>query len=93
MRSEHGIFIHKIQGFDLNYAGVIFGKEMYYDDSEKRILVNKKELRDSRTKGMGDDNMLQYLINIYLTLMTRGIKGTYVYAVDSKLNDYLKELL
>lgn len=85
--------IHKSQGFDLNYAGVIFGKEIYYDKEKKRIEVNSKELKDSFTKSAGDDSMRQYLLNIYLTLMTRGINGTYVYAVDENLREYLKNYL
>lgn len=85
--------IHKSQGFDLNYAGVIFGKEIYFDNEKKRIEVNSKELMDSFTKSAGDDSMRQYLLNIYLTLMTRGINGTYVYAVDENLREYLKNYL
>lgn len=85
--------IHKSQGFDLNYAGVIFGKEIYYDLEKKRVEVNRKELRDSFTKSEGEASMRQYLLNIYLTLMTRGINGTYVYAVDDNLREYLKNFL
>ena len=83
--------IHKSQGFDLNYSGVIFGKEVYYDIDKQMIMVNKKELRDSFTKSSGDDSMRQYILNIYLTLMTRGIRGTFVYAVDKNLEKYLKD--
>ena len=85
--------IHKIQGFDLNYAGVIFGKEVYDDDAAKCIAINKKELKDNFTKSNGEDNMRRYILNIYVTLMTRGINGTYVYAVDDKLREYLKRFL
>ena len=85
--------IHKIQGFDLNYAGVIFGKEVYYDEESKRIEIDKKALKDNFTKSMGDEYMYRYIYNIYITLMTRGIKGTLVYAVDGKLRDYLKTFL
>ncbi len=85
--------IHKIQGFDLNYAGVIFGKEVYYDENIKGIAVNKRELRDNRTKSDGDESMRRYILNIYITLMTRGINGTYVYAVDEKLRAYLRKFL
>jgi len=85
--------IHKIQGFDLNYAGVIFGKEVYYDEEKKQIGIDKKSLKDNFTKSMGDEYMYRYIYNIYITLMTRGIKGTYVYAVDENLRDYLKSFL
>lgn len=82
--------IHKSQGFDLNYAGVIFGKEVYYDTTEKCIAINKQELKDNFTKSAGEEAMNKYLKNIYLTLMTRGINGTYIYAVDKNLREYLK---
>ncbi len=82
--------VHKIQGFDLNYAGVIFGKEIYYDENTKRIEINKKELKDNFTKCSGDEDMRRFLLNIYITLLTRGISGTYVYAVDYRLREYFK---
>ena len=82
--------IHKTQGFDLDYAGVIFGKEIYYNEETKRIEINKRELRDNRTKSGGEESMRRYVLNIYTTLMTRGINGTYVYAVDKSLRDYLQ---
>lgn len=83
--------IHQIQGFDLNMAGVIFGKEIYYNLQRRRIEINKQELMDNFTKSNGDEEMRQYVLNIYLTLMTRGINGTYVYAIDQNLRDYLKQ--
>lgn len=83
--------VHKIQGFDLNVAGVIFGRELYYDSETGRIEVNKRNLKDNFTKSSGDSEMRQYILNIYLTLMTRGINGTFVYAVDPDLNDYLSK--
>lgn len=85
--------IHKIQGFDLNYAGVIFGKEVYYDDVHERIEVNRSELKDNLTKSLGDDAMRRFILNIYVTLMTRGINGTYVYAVDDRLRSYLRKFI
>ena len=85
--------IHKIQGFDLNYAGVIFGREIYYDADNKRIKINKKELKDNHTKSSGDSEMKEYILNIYLTLMTRGILGTYVYVVDDDLREYLRTFI
>lgn len=87
---ENDIFsIHKIQGFDLNYAGVIFGKELYFDKENQCIAINKRELKDNFTKSMGEEFMRRYIFNIYVTLMTRGIKGTFVYVMDDALRDYL----
>ena len=75
----------------MNYAGVIFGPEIYYDDVSKKICVNKRNLKDNHMKSSGDEMMSDYLINLYLTLMTRGINGTIVYAADEKLREYLSQ--
>lgn len=90
LKPDTVLSIHKSQGFDLNYAGVIFGKEIYYDADERCIKLDKRELKDPMTKSDGDVVMRKNVLNMYLTLMTRGIKGTYVYAVDKELREYFK---
>lgn len=85
------VSIHKSQGFDLNFAGVILGKEIYFDEINKRIEVNRRELKDNFTKSDGDDAMRQYILNIYLVLLTRGVLGTYIYAVDPALRKYFRD--
>jgi DUF2075 family protein len=40
-----------------------------------------------------DEDLLEYVVNIYRVLLTRGIKGTYIYVVDPGLRDYLKRTL
>ena len=82
--------IHKTQGFDLNYAGVIFGREVSYDSESGRIEVVKSCLKDNYTKSNGDEMMRKYVIDIYLTLMTRGIYGTYLYVMDEELKEIKK---
>lgn len=85
------ISIHKSQGFDFNYAGVVFGREMYFNTETNRIEVERKLVKDNRARPKGnDDEMRRYLLNIYITLMTRGIHGTFVYAMDEGLNEYLR---
>lgn len=37
------------------------------------------------------DVVKEYLTNIYLTLMTRGIKGTYLYICDDALREYFEQ--
>lgn len=85
--------IHTVQGYDLNYVGVIIGPELSYDEQQGKICVNSAEYQDiNGKKGIEDPAELErYIMNIYKTLMTRGIKGTYVYAVDPALHEYLKE--
>jgi DUF2075 family protein/DNA replication protein DnaC/SOS-response transcriptional repressor LexA len=85
--------IHTTQGYDLNYAAVIFGKEIDYDKGTNKILVFPEKYFDiNGKKGVADVDILKsYIINIYKTIMYRGIKGTYVYACNQGLREYLKE--
>lgn len=86
------ISIHKSQGFDFNYTGVVFGREVYFDETRNQIEINRNFVKDNRARPRGnDDEMRRYLLNIYLTLMTRGIHGTFVYAMDEKLKDYFRK--
>ncbi len=85
--------IHTTQGYDLNYAGVIFGNEITYNPFKNCIEVNKKNYHDKKGKqGIEDiEDLKQYIINIYKTLMFRGMHGTYVYVCDKNLRDYFKK--
>lgn len=84
--------IHTVQGYDLNYAGVILGNEISYDPVEKGIVIKPEHYHDRNGKaGIKDANDLkEYIKNIYKTLFFRGIKGTFVYACDNNLRDYLQ---
>ncbi|MBN1331652.1 DUF2075 domain-containing protein [Candidatus Dojkabacteria bacterium] len=85
--------IHTIQGYDLNYAGVIIGPELSYDKDKNNIIVDKSKYLDFNGKrAISDPAELEaYIKNIYKTLLTRGIKGTYVYIVDENLREYMRE--
>ncbi len=87
--------IHTIQGYDLNYAGVIIGPEIDYDETKKAIIVDKDKYYDANGKrAVWDDAELKrYIINIYKTLLTRGIYGTYVYIHNEKLREYFRRFL
>lgn len=85
--------IHTTQGYDLNYAGIIFGEEIRYDPESQSIVIDKGNYHD-RTGGQGIKDpaeLKQYIINIYRTIMLRGIRGTFVYACDDALREYLKQ--
>jgi hypothetical protein len=87
--------IHTVQGYDLNYVGVIIGPEFSYDPEKRKFKVDKEKYFDTNGRnGITDPNELErYIINIYKTLLTRGINGTYIYIVDKNLRTYFKSLL
>ncbi len=83
--------IHTVQGYDLNYVGVIIGPELKYDKLTKRIIVDKKKYMDFNGKrSITDYGELEgYILNIYKTLLTRGILGTFIHCVDKDLENYI----
>jgi len=85
--------IHTIQGYDLNYTGVIFGREIDYDKKTGEIVVDAKMYFDKYGKNgiKTPEDLRNYIINIYKTIMYRGIKGTFIYACNEGLRNYLKE--
>tara|TARA_B110000902_G_scaffold83888_1_gene99657 strand:- start:5312 stop:7513 length:2202 start_codon:yes stop_codon:yes gene_type:complete len=85
--------IHTTQGYDLNYTGVIFGEEISFNNATREIEIDKSKYFDKNGK-RGLDNIEElktYIINIYKTIMFRGIKGVYIYACDKNLREYFKE--
>jgi DUF2075 family protein/SOS-response transcriptional repressor LexA len=85
--------IHTTQGYDLNYAGIIFGKEISYNPQANKIEIIASNYFDRNGKAglKNEDDLKNYIINIYKTMMYRGIKGVYVYACDTNLRHYLKK--
>ena len=83
--------IHTTQGYDLNYSGIIFGHEISYSKETNEIVIKEENYFDANGKqSIKDPNELkEFIINIYKTILLRGIKGTYVYACDADLRDYL----
>jgi Uncharacterized conserved protein len=85
--------IHTVQGYDLNYTGVIIGPELIYRDHQVKVDIAKYKDRYGKHNSKSNYEMLSYIINIYKTLMTRGILGTYVYVCDEGLRAYLRQYL
>lgn len=86
--------IHTIQGFDLNYVGIIIGNELKYDNKDHKFIVDRTNYYDTKGKSATDDKeLLQYILNIYCTMCTRGMLGTYLYVCDDGLRTYLEQYI
>lgn len=85
--------IHTTQGYDLNYAAIIFGPEIIYNPISKEIEIVKKNYKDRNGTATIRDNAIlkEYVINIYKTIMLRGILGCYIYVCDENLRNYFKK--
>ena len=90
--------IHTVQGYDLNYVGVIIGLDLRFNPQQRRLFIDRdsyfdkkgKENNPALGKRYSDNDLLRFITQIYAVLMTRGIRGTYVYACDPGLREYLK---
>ncbi len=85
-----------IQGFDLNYVGVIIGPSVKYRNNRivycpefswNRRAVIKRRMSDGTYKEFGE----QLIKNQLRVLMTRGVNGLYIYACDEELREHLKK--
>ena len=93
--------IHTVQGYDLNYAGVIIGPDLRYDPAQRRLFVDRdsyfdkkgKENSPALGKKYSDDDLLRFITNIYSVLLTRGVQGTYVFVCDPNLREYLTRFI
>jgi len=87
--------IHTTQGYDLNYAGIIFGREIGYDKTRQEIIVRPELYFDRNGKqSIKDPEQLKnYILNIYQTILLRGIRGTFIYACDPDLREYLAQYI
>ncbi|TAA67907.1 DUF2075 domain-containing protein [Planococcus salinarum] len=87
--------IYTIQGFDLNYVGVILGPSVTYDDQNRCLKILTEKYSDTEAfrgkDGIEDVERAkeQIILNSINVLMKRGIKGLYIYASDEGLRERL----
>ena len=86
--------IHTTQGYDLNYTGIIFGSDITYNKNLEVIEVNKENYHDRKGKeNITSGELHNYIINIYKTIMYRGIRGSYIYCHDKNLEEYFRNYI
>lgn len=93
--------IHTVQGLEFDYVGVIIGDDLRFENDKVITDYTKRASTDQSLKGIkkiakeqGKDVAFSIsdpiIRNTYKTLMTRGMKGCYVYCTNKQLSDYLK---
>ena len=96
--------IHTCQGLEFDYVGVIIGEDLRYENGKIVTDYSKRAKTDQSLKGINkivreqgqeEANKIADTIikNTYRTLMTRGMKGCYIYCKDKNLNFHIKEKL
>lgn len=93
--------IHTCQGLEFDYVGVIIGDDLRYENNHIVTDYKKRAKTDQSLKGINKiakedgyeeaEKIADTIIkNTYKTLMTRGMKGCYVYCTNKELEKYLK---
>lgn len=88
--------IHTAQGLEFDYVGVIVGADLSINLKDNTFFTDIDKYKDKTgKKGMrGRPEDLNKLVrNIYKVLMTRGMKGCYVYFIDKDVETYFKSRL
>jgi len=92
--------IHTCQGLELDYVGVIIGPDLLVRNgkiitdatkrapSDKSVFGYKKMLKEDPERALALGDMI--IKNTYRTLMTRGMKGCYVFSVDPETQQYFR---
>jgi DUF2075 family protein len=85
----HGInqagCVYTAQGFELDYVGVIFSRDLVYDAGWRG---NRKISHDSVVKKAPEEEFVNLVKQTYRVLLTRGMKGCYVYFEDSATREF-----
>ncbi len=90
--------IHTSQGLEFDHVGVIMGEDIRMEDDGHVVFDYEKRAKsDQSLKGIKKSKnfgLAQEIIrNTYMTLLTRGMKGCYIYIQDERLRDFAKKLL
>ena len=93
--------IHTTQGLEFEYVGVIIGDDLRYEGGHLVCDHTKRARTDQSVRGLkkmeredperAHELADEIIKNTYRTLMTRGMRGCYVYATDPGLRSYLAE--
>ena len=84
--------IYTAQGFEFDYVGVIFGNDLVYDSALAQWCGNRGNSEDTVVKRSGA-SFLKNVKNTYRVLLSRGIKGCYVYFMDKGTENFFRSRL
>ncbi len=89
--------IHTCQGMEFDYVGVFIGKDLYFEDGHvktNRNAISKDDHSSGiRQKSTSNEEADKLIRRTYKVLLTRGLKGCYIYCEDSALREHLKKSL
>jgi uncharacterized protein len=85
--------IYTAQGFEYDWSGVIIGPDLTVRDGRTATVREANKDPEFRKRSVTDEQYDQHIRNIYKVLLTRGMIGTVIYAVDPRTQEFLAELI
>jgi len=84
--------IYTAQGFEFDYVGVIVGDDLLYDASTDHLKGNIAGTKDPKLR-QHPENFEMHVKNIYRTLLTRGMKGCFVYFTNKETEQFFRRFI
>ena len=81
--------IYTAQGFEFDYVGVIFGADLVYD-LDIQQWIGRRENSADPVVSKSKDKFLELTKNTYRVLLSRGMKGCYVYFINKDTERFFK---
>ena len=86
--------VYTAQGFEYDYAGVIFGPDMVRRGDH--WVIDRAASRDPdlrKVKLVSDEEVEALIRNVYKVLLTRGMRAVGIYSTDAETRAFLKTLV
>lgn len=81
--------VYTAQGFEFDYVGVIWGPDLAYDLGAGKWLGNKAKSKDWIVSRSGNQ-FTDLVKNTYRVLLSRGLKGCYMYFMDKDTEAFVR---
>ena len=82
--------VYTAQGFEFDYVGVIFGPDLVYRTLDGGWVGQPDQSHDRIVRsGVTDQQFTDFVKSTYRVLLTRGLRGCYVYFLDAPTRDFV----
>jgi hypothetical protein len=81
--------VYTAQGFEFDYVGVIVGPDLVFRPMDGGWVGQRDQSHDRVVRsGVTEAEFTRYVKSTYRVLLTRGLRGCYVYFMDSPTRDF-----
>ncbi len=82
--------VYTAQGFEFDYVGVIFGPDLVYRTLDGGWVGQRDQSHDRIVRsGVAEQQFTDFVKSTYRVLLTRGLRGCYVYFMDAPTRDFV----